>query len=134
MKSTYRRFASSLGVMAVISAAVLSAGQAVAAPYAPLSGDVSVQIIAGAPPTGAIGLSTGPTGVERPVYYRPGSTVALDIGSKNQLSVRPGCKPTEFKDDDGTTIPVWVKLDCAGKAWQGKLSKEGSVFIVKPLP
>ena len=132
MKTTRQRFTFSLSVLAVVSSAAFSCAYAVAATYNPLSGDVSVHIIAGAAPTGAIGVSVGPTGVERPVYYRPGSADALWIGASNALP--QGCKPTEFKDDDGTTIPVWVKLKCNADDWQGKLSKEGKVFTVKRLP
>ena len=131
MKITRQRITSSLGAMALISSAVFTCTYAVAATYNPLSGDVSVNIVAGAAPTGAIGLSTGPTGVERPVYYRPGSSDALWIGASNTLP--QGCKPTEFKDDDGTAIPVWVKLKCNAEDWQGKRSKTGKVFSVKRL-
>lgn len=131
MKITRQHATSSLGTMALIGSAFFYCTYAVAAAYDPLSGDVSVNIIAGAAPTGAIGLSTGPTGLERPVYYRPGSSEALSIGASNALP--QGCKPTEFKDDDGTAIPVWVKLKCNGADWQGKLSKTGKVFSVKRL-
>jgi hypothetical protein len=132
MKMTRQRITSSLGTMALISSAVFTSAYAVAATYNPLSGDTSVNIVAGAAPTGAIGLSVGPTGVERPVYYRPGSSEALWIGASNTLP--QGCKPTEFKDDDNTTIPVLVKLKCNAEDWQGKLSKTGKVFTVKRLP
>lgn len=132
MKNIRKHVSDALGAMALIGSTVFSCAYAVAATYNPLSSDVSVNIIAGAPPTGAIGLSVGPTGVERPVYYRPGSSEALWIGASNTLP--QGCKPTEFKDDDGTTIPVWVKLKCNAEDWQGKLSKMGKVFTVKRLP
>ncbi|WP_338478316.1 hypothetical protein VRB67_18590 [Pseudomonas trivialis] len=132
MKSTRRYLVASLGAIALMSLDTLISAQAIAAPYNPLSGDVSVNIIAGAAPAGAIGVSTGPTGVGRPVYFRPGSSEALFIGASNTLPA--GCKPTDFKDDDGTSIPVLVKLDCNGKPWQAKLSKTGKVFSVKPLP
>ncbi|KTC21202.1 hypothetical protein AO391_09400 [Pseudomonas marginalis ICMP 9505] len=131
MNITRQRITSSLGVVALIGSAVFTCVYAVAATYNPLSGDVSVNIIAGAAPTGAVGLSTGPTGVERPVYYRPGSSDALWIGASNTLP--QGCKPTEFKDDDGTAIPVWIKLKCTAEDWQGKLSKTGKLFTVKRL-
>ncbi|MFL1550318.1 hypothetical protein ACI77I_14575 [Pseudomonas sp. D47] len=131
MKITRQRITASLGVMALIGSAVFTCAYAVAATYNPFSGDVSVNIVAGAAPTGAIGLSAGPTGVERAVYYRPGSSDALWIGASNTLP--QGCKPTEFKDDDGTAIPVWVKLKCNAEDWQGKLSKTGKVFSVKRL-
>lgn len=127
MKDSFCRFTS---LLALIGAA--AATQAFAAPpYTPLAGDTSVTIVAGAPPSGAIGLSVSATGEERAVYYRPGLDEALFIGEKNNLP--KGCKPTEFKDDDGSTIPTWVKLDCAGKAWQAKLSKTGKIFTVKSL-
>ncbi|MEB0105292.1 hypothetical protein [Pseudomonas sp. MH9.3] len=132
MKSTRRYRLASLGAIALMGLGTLISAQAIAAPYNPLSGDISVNIIAGAAPTGAVGLSTGPTGVERPVYFRPGSSDALFIGASNTLPA--GCKPTDFKDDDGTTIPVLVKLDCNGKPWQAKLSKNGKIFSVKALP
>ncbi|OAE11972.1 hypothetical protein AZH11_16065 [Pseudomonas simiae] len=132
MKNTHKHVTASLGAMVLIGSAVFSCAYAVAATYNPLSGDASVNIIAGAAPTGAIGLSVGPTGLERPVYYRPGSSDALWIGASNTLP--QGCKPTEFKDDDGTAIPVLVKLKCNAEDWQGKLSKTGKVFTVKRLP
>ena len=132
MKSTRRYRVASLGAIALMGLDALISAQALAATYNPLGGDVSVKIIAGAAPAGAVGLSAGPTGVERPVYFRPGSSDALFIGASNTLPA--GCKPTDFKDDDGTTIPVLVKLDCNGKPWQAKLSKTGKLFSVKPLP
>jgi hypothetical protein len=131
MKTTRQRLTHSLGVAALAGSAVFAAGYAVATAYAPLDGDQSVSIVAGADPTGAIGLSKGTAG-ERPVYYRPGSSKALWIGASNTLPT--GCKPTQFTDDDGTSIPVLVKLDCNGQSWQAKLSRTGEKFSVKRLP
>jgi hypothetical protein len=130
MKNTRKHLMASLGAMVLIGSAVFSSAYA-AVTRNPLSGDVSVSIIAGSDASGAIGLSTGPNGIERPVYYRPGSSEALWVGASNTLP--QGCKPTEFKDDDGTTIPIWVKLKCNAEDWQGKLSKTGKVFTVKRL-
>lgn len=136
MKNTLQRASAALPMAILLSAAAFFAASAVAADYEPLLGDVSVKILHGGPltavpPIGAIGLSTSKTGLERPVYFRPGSPVALWIGFSNVLPV--GCVPNEFKDDIGTTIPVWVKLDCYGKPWQGAVSRSGKVFTVKPL-
>lgn len=131
MKSTLQRFSHSVGVVVLAGSVVFAAGYAVATVYAPLDGDQSVSIVAGADPTGAIGISKGTAG-ERPVYYRPASSKALWIGASNALPV--GCKPTQFTDDDGTNIPVQVKLDCNGQSWQAKLSRTGEKFSVKRLP
>ncbi|WP_426133998.1 hypothetical protein [Pseudomonas sp. PWP3-1b2] len=136
MKNTRKHFMASLGAMVLICSAVFSSAYAVAATYNPYIDDKgerddSVNIVEGGAPAGAIGLSIK-NGVERPVYYRPGSFDALWVGYKNALP--PGCKPTQFKDDDGTSIPVWVKLKCNAEDWQGKLSKTGKVFTVKRLP
>ncbi|MGR3889031.1 hypothetical protein [Pseudomonas sp. 1152_12] len=132
MKNTRKHFTVSLGAMVLISSAVFSSAYAASVTRNPLSGDVSVTIIAGTDATGAIGVSTGAEGVERPVYYRLDSSDALWIGASNALPQH--CKPTEFKDDDGTAIPVFVKLKCNGEDWQGKLSKTGKVFNVKRFP
>ncbi|MFT0473083.1 hypothetical protein ACMSI6_03880 [Pseudomonas antarctica] len=132
MKNTRKHFTASLGAMVLIGSAVFSSAYAATVTRNPLSGDVRVTITAGTDATGAIGLSTGPTGVERPVYYRLDSSDALWIGASNTLP--QGCKPTEFKDDDGTAIPILVKLKCNAEDWQGKLSKTGKVFTVKRLP
>lgn len=136
MNTTRQRFTALLGAMALIGSAVFFSAYAAAADYEPLLGDVSVKILDGGPitavpPIGAIGLSTSKTGLERPVYYRPGSKAPLWIGFSNVLPV--GCVPKAFNDDNGTTIPISVKLDCYGKPWQGALSKSGRVFSVKPL-